>query len=111
MEEYQRRVIVEYSDLVVKETKLEAFLTGEASKGIDDYSRQLLREQLDAMDDYHCVLKKRIASFGIAITDELLDLATTHCPARAVHLIRELSERNDDETYRTAVKEIVANVR
>lgn len=111
MEEYQRRIVVEYAELAEKRTKLNSFLGCTASAQIERVHRDLLEEQIDVMDRYAAILAERLKAMGIDLRDELIEAATTHCPARAVALIGELHPKNDDAMYRQAVQEIVANVR
>ncbi len=111
MEEFQKRMVLEFAELSDKLTKLRAYLGCTASAQIEKVHRMMLVEQMDAMESYAQILKARLTVFGIEITKELTDMATSHSPARAVQLIRELHPKNDDATYRDAVQEIVANVR
>lgn len=111
MEDYQRRVVIEYADLAEKRTKLNAFLGSEASASVMFADRRLLERQIDAMDNYAAILSERLTAFEIHIGAAMREIDATTTPEDAIGLIRELSDKNTDEMYRAAVTEILSFVK
>lgn len=61
MEDFKKRLIEEQVQLEDKLTKLNAFLGGEKSKGVDPVQRSLLIIQAGAMYTYNECLKERLS--------------------------------------------------
>ena len=66
MEEYQEwqmRLFEEYSELMTRQTKLEAYTNTSAFQDLEFQDRQLLSAQLHTMKQYSYILSLRIARF------------------------------------------------
>ncbi len=65
MEEYQKRVMVEYTELNMKLDSLTNFIRGSKFRDVSETDRHLLTEQQYSMTLYSNVLAKRIANFEL----------------------------------------------
>ena len=63
MEAYQQRVREEHAALAEKIQKLEAFISSPKIETVTDTDKTLLEWQLEAMEEYALVLRKRICRF------------------------------------------------
>ena len=61
--DWQQRVIAEKIDLDTKRDALRRYKEGSHYESIDPTDRQLLKEQLMAMDEYSAILATRIIRF------------------------------------------------
>ena len=63
MQEHQKRVVEEKSDLDGKLNRLQAFIQTPNFTGLGEDERDRLRRQADVMADYSVILGERIAAF------------------------------------------------
>lgn len=63
MEDWQKRVVEEQTDLADKLDKLVAFTTGPAFEKLDSGMQDLMVQQASFMNGYNEVLKIRISTF------------------------------------------------
>ena len=63
MEAYQERVVAELEELTKKLVALRKFIGGEIYNGLSEYEQNLLQQQVQHMQDYEAVLKKRVELF------------------------------------------------
>jgi hypothetical protein len=60
MEEYKRRILDEYTDLLVKLTKLRVFLESDSYESLTEESKTLLGHQENIMNEYLGILNARL---------------------------------------------------
>ena len=60
MEEYKRRILDEYTDLLVKLTKLRVFLESDSYESLTEESKDLLGKQENIMNEYLGILNSRL---------------------------------------------------
>lgn len=63
MEAYQERVVAELEELTKKLVTLRKFIGGKIYNGLSEYEQNLLQQQVQHMQDYEAVLKKRVELF------------------------------------------------
>ena len=63
MEAYQERVVAELEELTKKLVALGKFIGGKIYNGLSEYEQNLLQQQVQHMQDYEAVLKKRVELF------------------------------------------------
>ena len=63
MEAYQERVVAELEELTKKLAALRKFIGGKIYNGLSEYEQNLLQQQVQHMQDYEAVLKKRVELF------------------------------------------------
>jgi hypothetical protein len=61
MEDFEKRLVIEYKDLEEKITKLRAFMLSEKYSTLDKEEQNDLNQQLDGMIKYHNALAKRMS--------------------------------------------------
>ena len=63
MEAYQERVVAELEEMTKRLTALRKFIGGKIYNGLSEYEQNLLQQQVQHMQDYEAVLKKRVELF------------------------------------------------
>ena len=63
MEAYQERVVAELEEVTKRLTALRKFVGGKIYNGLSEYEQNLLQQQVQHMQDYEAVLKKRVELF------------------------------------------------
>ena len=63
MEAYQERVVAELEEVTKNLVALRKFIGGKIYNGLSEYEQNLLQQQVQHMQDYEAVLKKRVELF------------------------------------------------